>query len=214
MNTARVLFLCKGLKELPDLPEFSQTGSNGESLAFDEAGVWKRVLDYRIAKYFQPVRILETHKGLGLGTALYKYASPKSEIISLTDCTKVPLDIDFDLIDIDPCGQPWTALEHVKLNKKTILMITNGEVYAVQRGLKKSLRYPTEYKGRDIPKWVVNEYLPKLEDITKMNVQFFYCFPTSVRVILSKFVMPSELFEGCQQWMWWTARYSNFEKLF
>lgn len=198
-----------GLAELPDLPEFSKRGSNGESLAFDEAGVWKRVLDYRIAKFYQPGFILETHAGLGIGTALYRQACPSAEIISLSDCTQVPQNIDFDLIDIDPCGQPWLALEHVRISDRTILMVTNGEAFAVMRGLKKSLRYPTEYKGKDIHKWVLHEYLPILEQITQLEVRFFYCFPTSIRVILAGFEMPEKLFAGCKQWMWWTEKYAT-----
>jgi hypothetical protein len=88
-------------------------------------------------------------------------------------------------------------------------MITNGEALAVRRNLIKAQRFPTKFYGKKMPIWVTNELLPKLKEITQMEVQFFYAFPTSIRVILSNQSLPKSLWNGCPQWMWWLPKYVN-----
>lgn len=206
MNKNDVKILQEGLEALPLLKDYIwMVGENGESV-FDVAGIWKRVLNHRISKYYGPKRILETHAGIGLSSLIYKNACPSAEIISLTDCTLIPKG-DFDLVDIDPSGAPWVALDHVSLSCRTILMVSSGEAMMVQRGLNKSMKYPTTYKGKDLPKWIIKDYLPLLEELTHKQVRFFYCYPSTVRVVLSDFEMPSDLFEGCPQWMSWLSKY-------
>jgi hypothetical protein len=203
-----------GIRQLPELPEFYQEGRPGEELATDEAAVWKRVLDFRVCKYLKPKRIIETHGGLGIGTAIFRSIDPETEIISCTNfkIDTVSLTGKFDLVDVDPFGAPWKALECVKnlYDQDSVVMVTNGEAFAVSRGLRKSQMYPSELKGKQLPQWVVHHYIPILEEITKLNMVFFYCFPTSVRVILSgNKEFPLALFKDCPKFMSWTKKYSS-----
>jgi hypothetical protein len=80
VNTSRKQLLQRGLDSLPriDYPQFA--GRNGEELATDEASVWKRVINYRVARYLRPNTILETHKGFGISTAIFKYIRPTAEL--------------------------------------------------------------------------------------------------------------------------------------
>jgi len=204
-----------GMAELPWLPEFERAGRNGEELATDEAAVWKRVLDLRVARWLGPERILETHAGLGIGTALFRYACPQAEVVALGDWRSGDVAGCFGLVDVDPFGQPWDVLEMVgsRLSADGVLMVSNGEALAVWRNLRRQQRYPTGNYGKRLPVWVVDEYLPKLEDVTGLEMRFFYAFPSSVRVILSNKKMPAELWEGCPHWMWWLERYAEKEQL-
>jgi len=188
-------------------------GRSGEGIFYDEADLWKRILNYRIAKYLQPRVILETHKGLGLSTYLYRLASPNAKIISLSRWEKYTNSIPdnyVELLDIDPFGQPYKCLfaYFSKLRRDGVLLITNGEIYQVVRGLRNVQFLKTDYKGRDAWRWVVEQYLPWLEEYTGMKVRFFYVYPTSVRVVLSSRPLPKHLFEGCPVWMGWLAKYA------
>jgi hypothetical protein len=121
--------------------------------------------------------------------------------------------VKFDIIDIDPFGQPWTALSEWlnQLHWNGILFITNGEAHAVRRNLKNAQRYPTTNYGRRMPYWVRFEYLPQLERLTGLKVRFFYAFPTSIRAILSRKKLPASLWDGCPNWMWWLAKYAPLD---
>ncbi|RMG91196.1 MAG: hypothetical protein D6706_18430 [Chloroflexi bacterium] len=211
LNARRLAFLRQGLLELPDLPELHQVGRNGEELATDEAAVWKRVLNYRIAKHIQPQRILETHAGLGISTVLYMHACPSAEIVALCDWQQATITGQFDLIDVDPFGLPYDCLEFVcsYLAPQGVLMVSNGEALAVWRNLRRQQYIPTSNFGKRMPVWVCNEYLPRIAEITQVPVRFFYAFPSSIRVILSRRTLPDALWQGCKQWMWWLERYAN-----
>jgi len=211
----RLVLWQEGMAELPWLPEFDQMGRNGEELATDEAAVWKRVLDLRVARWLRPDRILETHAGLGIGTALFRYACPQAEIVALRDWRSGGVAGWFGLVDVDPFGQSWDVLEVVvsHLSEDGILMVSNGEALAVWRNLRKQQRYPTGNFGKRLPIWVVDEYLPRLGNVTGLEVQFFYAFPTSVRVILSNREIPVELWRGCPRWMWWLEKYAGKQQL-
>lgn len=222
MNSPRKAFYKSGLLELPKPfvdKYLHEEGKNGETLQYDEAEVWKRVLNYRIANELQPRIIFETHGGKGLSTELYRIASPMSTILSSdsweSDLKYVP-DAKVDLIDIDPFGQPYSCIETVrkesvlsKLKKGGVLMVSNGEMMGVARHLKNTQHIKTDYYGRNSWKWVVEQYLPYMEEITGLKVQFFYAFPTTVRVILSNKSLPVTLFKGCKQWMWWLEKYAG-----
>jgi len=212
INESRQAFLRRGLAELPDLPELHQRGRNGEELATDEAAVWKRVLDYRLAVWLKPARILETHGGMGIGTALYRHAAPQASIVALTDYRlAVDLTGQFDLIDVDPFGLPYAALAYALplLAPDGVLLVSNGEALAVWRNLRRQQYAPTENFGRRLPRWVVAEYLPRLAALTHLPVRFFYAFPSNVRAVLCAHELPAHLWHGCQQWMWWLQRYAN-----
>jgi len=199
------------LSQLPNL-NYPESVSNGEALDTDEAAIWKRVLDYRIAKWQQPDKVLEFYAGVGISTQLFKFAAPRAVAHACTTdwATELPPDGKFNIIDIDPYGQPWAALDRVEkyICPNTILMVTNGGALAVSRNFQQALKYPTANVGRKLPVWVVKEYLPLLEKITNMEVQFFYAFPTSVRAILSNQKMPGFLFEDCPIWMGWLKKYA------
>jgi len=205
----REKLLASGLSELPKLRFPKRVARNGEELATDEAAVWKRVLNYRIARLLKPDRILETHPGLGISSALYKHACPHAEFLQYE--LNGQLVKTADLIDIDPFGQPWDDLHNciAFLSKRSVLLISNGEAHAVRRNLKRGQRFPTEYWGRKMPLWVVREYIPRLEEMTGFTARFFYAFPTSVRVVLSRITMPATLWSGCPHWMWWLAKYAH-----
>ena len=217
MNKERRKFLEKGLSELPR--EFVSNymnvqGKNGETLAaYDEAEVWKRVLNYRLACHMQPQRIVETHGGLGISTALYRLACNNSEIISCSHFQSELNDIEYaDFIDIDPFGQPYEALDIVidKIDraKPSVLFVSNGEMVSVVRKLKNTQRLKTDYYGKTAYKWVEEQYLPFLEKETGLKVQFYYIFPTTVRAILANFKIPESVFSGCKKYMWWIEKYA------
>lgn len=208
MNSERGRLLDDGLRQLPAI-EFPLGGRNGETFATDEAAVWKRVLNYRLAQQVKPRLILETHPGLGISTVLYRQAYPKAQFI---DLSQVQSDFHrpIELIDIDPFGSPWDMIDRVLpfLNARTVVQISNGEAHAVRRNLRRGQKYPTRYVGRQLPQWVIKEYLPRIERIVGLQVRFFYAFPTTVRVIMSRRTLPTHLWNGCPQWMWWLAKYA------
>lgn len=189
-------------------------GKNGETLAaYDEAEVWKRVLNYRLACHIQPQRIIETHGGLGISTALYRLACRDSEIISCSHFQSGLVNVESaDFIDIDPFGQPYEALElaiqKIDRTKPSVLLISNGEMVSVVRRLKNTQYLKTEYFGKNAHRWVEEQYLPFLKDKTGLDVQFYYIFPTTVRVILSNFKIPESVFSGCKKYMWWIEKYA------
>jgi hypothetical protein len=208
VNSERQRLIDLGLQELPAL-HYPGDGRNGEALDTDEAAVWKRVLDYRIASYLKPRRLLETHPGLGISTALYRCAAPRTEVVQV----ELPLVYNsgpFDLVDVDPFGAPWDTLEQVKpiISQTTIIQVSNGEAHAVRRNLKRGQKFPTKNTGRKMPIWVVDEYLPRLERLLGLRTQFFYAFPTTVRVILAQRKLPKFIWRGCPHWMWWLAKYA------
>jgi hypothetical protein len=195
-------------------------GENGETLLIDEAESWKRALDWRIARYLKPQTILETHVGLRVGTRVFEDAAPQAKIYSCAkyeyDLARVP-DGAVDLVDIDPSGRPDEALEMAlrTFAKNAVLMITSGGMMEISRGwvlaapdgrlYKKDAAPPDArfYTGRDAIKWVDEIYLPAIAKQTGMTVQFRYCFPTTVRVVLSRQPLPRKLFDGCPPLMWW-----------
>jgi hypothetical protein len=216
MNESRREFLEQGLNELPK--EFVENyivvdGKNGETLAaYDEAEVWKRVLNYRLARFLHPYRIVETHGGLGVSTALYRMACD-AEIISCSHFQSELLDVNkADFIDIDPFGQPYEAIElaiqKLDRSKKAILQISNGEMVSVVRRLKNTQYLKTDYYGKTAHRWVEEQYLPFLEQKTGLNIQFYYIFPTTVRMVLANFKIPETVFSGCKKYMWWIEKYA------
>jgi hypothetical protein len=177
-------------------------GRNGEELATDEAAVWKRTLNYRIAAHLQPAVILETHPGFAVSTAFYAAAAPRAALLRFgPDCNLNQID----LIDIDPFGQPWDtiAAHAAQVRRARAVLVSNGEAYAVVRRWGRAQRFPSKYYGREMPRWVVTEYLPRLEKTLGMPCRFFYVFPTTVRSIHSPLRLPRALFAGCPQWMRW-----------
>ena len=181
----------------------SRGGKNGEGWDTDEAEIWKRVLSFRVARHIQPQRILETHPGKGVGTYVYKSASPNADIYDNADCGEV------DLIDVDPFGWPWETLDsiqHLLLNN-TVLFVTSGEIQAVSRNLTRAQFLKTVHYGKQSPIWVKKQYIPELENRTGLSCQFFFAFPTMVRVVLSRKEIPLDVFSGCPTWMSWFARY-------
>lgn len=207
MNLNRKEVLALGLAALPKIDLPIVHGRNGEELATDEAAVWKRVINYRVSQHLQPNIILETHKGPGISTSLYRHACPNTLLV---DHYVPPNQLHHvELIDIDPFGQPWDTIakyQHL-LATCQALFVSNGEAYLVVRNLRKAQRYPTNNFGRRMPKWILEEYLPQLEKVLGVPCQFFYAFPTTVRSIHSKYELPSELFTGCPRWMWWLPKY-------
>ena len=210
MNTERHADMERGLAELPVLSGMNQPGRNGEELATDEAAVWKRVLNYRLARWLKPGRILETHAGLSISTVLYQHASPASETVSLAKGQTMPEDGAFDLIDVDPFGAPWKTLTRVRglLAHDGVMMVSNGEALAVWRNLRRQQAFPTEFYGKRMPRWVRDEYLERVSDAAGVPVRWFYAFPTTIRVVLSNRDLPDWLWDRCPQWMWWLRRYA------
>jgi hypothetical protein len=206
VNEGRKQLLLDGLRALPYIPEGNVQARNGESLATDEAAVWKRVINYRLAVHLQPATILETHPGLGISTALYKSAAAAWMINKIDD---VRGNYPVDLIDIDPFGQPWKLISECAgmLSADGVLQVSNGEALAVRRNLKSAQKFPTNFYGTQMPRWVTKEYLPRLEELTALRVQYFYAFPTTIRAVLSNRRLPEHIWEGCRQWMWWLSRY-------
>jgi hypothetical protein len=208
LNTRRRKELNRGLAALPLTKLSSQPGRNGEELATDEASVWKRVLNYRVAAFRRPDSILETHPGQFVSTAIYRSARPSAHIFDHLDMIT---ESSLDLIDIDPFGQPWDTITRVLpfIANDTVVFVSNGEAHAVRRNLKRAQRYPTTYFGRNMPRWITTEYLPRLTEMIGLPCRFFYAFPTTVRSVHSRGLLPNGLFNGCPQWMWWLAKYAQ-----
>jgi hypothetical protein len=189
-------------KVMPKVRAPAVRGRNGEELATDEAAVWKRTLNYRIAAYLQPAGILETHPGLAISTAFYGEAAPGAALLRFGSDRNLA---GVDLIDIDPFGQPWDTIATCtrQIRHARAVLVSNGEAYAVVRRWSRAQRFPSKYYGREMPRWVVSEYLPRLEKALGIPCQFFYVFPTTVRSIHSRVRLPRALFTGCPQWMRW-----------
>lgn len=217
MNAERRKFYNYGLSQLPKefIKKFETiTGKNGETLFYDEAEVWKRVLNYRISNYIKDAFILETHAGKGLSTYLYQYFSDSKKIIS---CQNWEIEINkfqkhsFDIIDIDPFGHPYKCIEKTigLLKDDGILMISNSDILSVVRNLQNTLFLKSDYIGIRTPKWVKEVCIPYIESITNLECQFFYAFPTTLRLIMCKNKLPETIFSGCEKWMWWLKKYAN-----
>jgi hypothetical protein len=214
MDNTRFTHLETGLAELPRLKAFGFKGRNGEELATDEAAVWKRVLAMRVAKWLKPRAVVETHPGLGVGTSLYRWAVPGVRLLTAESyATESHSPPYAEIVDIDPFGQPWDALRENQeiIRRCKCLMVSNGEALAVRRNLRRAQRFPTKYFGKRLPLWVAKELIPRVERVSGLRVQFFYAFPTSVRLILGRTTFPSSLWRGCPQWMWWLANYAPNE---
>lgn len=198
----------RALAHLPRVRVPSSAGRNGEELATDEAAVWKRVLNFRVARYLQPETIMETHPGFGIATRLYRHACSFARFY---DQGKLPTGKTVTLLDIDPFGQPWDTLSQFSylIGSKTTVCVTNGEAHAVIRNWRRAQRFPTRFCGREMPRWVTREYIPRLEKLLGLPCRFFYAFPTSVRSIHSRRCFPKSIFHPCPRWMWWLERYAN-----
>ena len=209
IKAQRIQDLQSGLDALPNLQFPKIRGRNGEELSTDEAAVWKRVLNFRIATYLKPTGILETHAGPGISTFLYRHAAPDALLMDHVSCPP-PGTTTADLIDIDPFGQPWdtVAAYYVAIRSSRVVMVSNGEALAVARNLLRGQRYHTTNCGRRMPIWVVSEYIPRMEALLAMPCRFYYAFPTTVRTIHSRKPFSGNVFRGCPQWMWWLLRYS------
>lgn len=73
----------------------------------------------------------------------------------------------------------------------------------------RTFRFATRRVGRRAPEWVTAELVPRVEEITTMECQFFYAFPTSVRLILSSQKLPKSIWEGCGKWLWWFSKHGG-----
>jgi len=214
MNQTRLEALRYALSLLPPVTLPQVSGRNGEELATDEAAVWKRVLNYRVAKYIRPQNVFETHPGFGLSTRLYQYASPGVQFYNQENRPSCSTRID--LVDIDPFGQPWDVLSEYAdaIRRSKVIMVSNGEAYAVTRNWSGAQRFPSKYYGRGMPSWAVKEYIPRLERALGFPCRFFYVFPTTVRSIHSRGMLPRSIYFDCPQWMWWLARYiPNYKRV-
>ena len=217
MNGQRRLDFERGLAALPQDLRIGPVGKNGETLNFDEAEVWKRVLAWRVANWMQPSSILETHKGLGMSARVYQHAAPQSLIYSCSDFVQdlgAVADNSVDLLDIDPFGQPYIALKlalpKLKKSGNVVLFITNGEMMAVCRGLTKSQFLKTTYKGLGALSWPAETYIPYLVKQTELTYRFDYAFPTTSRVILTRGPLPTCVYKDCPKQMSWLKREPGF----
>jgi hypothetical protein len=196
------------LRELPVQHLRTKNLRNGEGVFHDEAEIQKRLINFRLAKRFKPRLVVESHPGLGIGSRLYRLASPSVSVKQISDFISAE-EWRNAIVDIDPFGRPWETLERYKssIRLSSVVMVTSGEIHSVVRNLKRTFYFPTERVGKDSPQWVVRELIPRVEDLTNMPCRFFYAFPTSVRLILSRRKLPLGLWKGCQQWLWWFSRY-------
>jgi hypothetical protein len=194
------------LRELPLKGMPIWRSKNGEGIFHDEAEIQKRIISFRIAKKIKPKTILESHPGIGVGSALYMRAAPRADLKRLSD--SVEDDCNGALIDIDPFGRPWDILLHHRdsLRRASAVQVTSGEIYSVVRNWKRTFQFATRRVGAKAPQWVTTEFIPRVEDITLMKCQFFYAFPTSVRLILSPGRLPESIWNGCERWLWWFSK--------
>ena len=177
---------------------------NGEGLFTDEAESWKRVLNLKIAKELKECNIYETHPGKGINLLLLKTHKINYNGVALKNA---------NWIDIDPYGFPYEFLNNIEnlFSDELMLTITSGEIMSVVRNLKNT-KTPTHFFGKTAWKWVVNEYIPYIENFTGMQVRFFYAFPTSIRLIVSNLDLDyKKITEGCPKWMWWFSKYAQNE---
>ena len=78
------------LRELPLKGMPIRRSKNGEGIFHDEAEIQKRIISFRIAKKIKPKTILESHPGIGVGSALYMRAAPRADLKRLSDSVIVP----------------------------------------------------------------------------------------------------------------------------
>jgi hypothetical protein len=197
--------LSNALEELPIAIVGQTETKNGEGLFHDEAEIQKRILSYRLAQYLKPAVIIESHPGLGVGSFLYRHATPKAAVLTIEQFSQMNTRQRGAFIDIDPFGSPWKTLEiYTKLLRAAaVVQVTNGEIYSVVRNWKRAQRRPTLNYGTRTPKWVVDEYIPAVEQFLGKKCQFFYAFPTSIRLIMSNIRLPSYIWSDCIKWLSW-----------
>jgi hypothetical protein len=183
---------------------------NGEGLFTDEAEVFKRVLQIRIAEYIKPKSVIETHAGKGIGTYIYKNNGHCNNIFSChSNFEKELLDcqITGELIDVDPYGFCYNALEKTRMfwQEDSILTVSSGEIMSIVRGLKNDV-LKTKYKGREFIKWIP-DYVMHIESLTKMKCVFYYAFPSTIRLFLTNRLLPKDIFYDIPSLMWWLKKY-------
>lgn len=192
----------RGIRNLPFvLPTHSY---NDDTLFGDEAKVWKRVIQYRVSSYFKPKSILETHVGRGVGTAYLMNGNINAQHFAPKKWQDYGqyTGMKFDLIDIDPYGQAYDIIDAYLplLNNDAVLMITNGEAMNIWRH-QPTAKYKSKYSGNDLPKWAIEEYIPRIEDMAGLRVIYWYLFPTIIRTVSTNMEYSTELFEDCPQLM-------------
>ena len=215
LSPERMADIEAGLAQLPAdfVARWHQAEGAAEGLRTSDGAVWKRVLNWRVARYLIGQRgratVVETHPGIGVGSDLYRMAG--MSIVSAPRYQELKLTGDYDLIDVDPSGQCWDALDVVipHLGPKTVLMVTNGEAFMVWRNWTRRQRYPTKHYGKRMGVWARDEFVPKLTELTGLPVRFFFVHPNIVRAVLAHDELPETLWEGCPRYMWWLKRYNE-----
>jgi N2,N2-dimethylguanosine tRNA methyltransferase len=119
--------------------------------------------------------------------------------------------LQFDLVDLDPFGTCYELLPLVRrIVPKGIICITSGEIFQVYRGLNRRPDRPlaTEFRGRNVARWVVRELLPELVGACgDARLVHFYAYPTSVRAILAvgDFRICKDLFKMRPRFLSWLS---------
>jgi hypothetical protein len=184
---------------------------HGEGIFLDETECWKRVLQQRLSNYYKPKTLIETHKGKGIGSFIYKKNNPilhsceydyESELKNINS-------FNCDLIDIDPYGFCYDAIKNTKrfFYEKTILCVTSGEIMTVARNLKNN-KVKTGHYGKNTAEWIPY-FINEIEILTEMKCHFFYASEVIIRLFLSKIELEKSLFNDCPQYMGWLQKYNN-----
>lgn len=171
--------------------------SSGEGLNAHAGAAWKRVLQYRIAKYTQPRRILQTHGGNNIGSQYYLAASPESDMVVCRHWESEVHGIagTFDLIDIDPYGCPIDVIDATNglLAEGGVLIVTSGMAFQAKLGYIKG----NPYSGRDMGKWASDDYVPMIAERADLAVIHYYVHPNMIRITLGNSILPASVFNDC-----------------
>ena len=194
-NKKRQADYAKGLSFLnnqfkDEMLKIESAVENGEGLFSDEAAVWKRVLNLRIAKQMKNIRLFERHPGRNVNTLMLDAHNVKYTLASIQNS---------NWIDIDPYGFPYEFLSEIgeHFSDNLMLTVTSGEIVSVVRNLKNT-KFDTNFYGRTAWKYIIDEYIPFVENTTGMQVRGFYAFPTSVRLIVSNLDLDyTKIFKDC-----------------
>ncbi|MBZ5489724.1 MAG: class I SAM-dependent methyltransferase [Acidobacteriia bacterium] len=168
-----------------------------------------------IAKALRPERVLDAFAGDGTSTRIFaKYAKlivaidknreavetlltlRRTRKLAVAYCDNLSLmpslsARSFDLIDLDPCGNCYSQLEHARRlrSPEGLLLISSGQIQRVVRGLDIP-ELPTSrlYSGRRSVFWAEQIWIPfllkSLRRGNDLDLIHFFTSPVLTRVVL------------------------------
>lgn len=217
---------------------FSRKDIPQHNIDIDEAALQKRLWGIVMAENYQFKRGLDLFGGIGHSGFILSKCCDSVTVIekdpisfkilqeNLTGVNNVNLinsnnldflktcETKFDYIDFDPFGSPGKQLKYLnKIFDKGVVCITTGEILQISRNLRGAPEFAgrtgSNYIGRKARAWAEEVYIPYIESNFNLKCQAFYCYPTSVRLILSRDMkLDPSLFKG-KNYLGWFENYAK-----